>query len=416
MRELKQSSVDRLSVLHTTDDGAADQAIVVPGGRGDRRTASDDARKRTGRLANAMRNLLGFDEDEDEPAESSVSAPPPPLAEPATGSGRLLHDRIGAFLFDNGLDPTPDHYDLAYQYVTGANRRLVDAVDRAIEREGLLSDETAELILEECRNDMSADALARLVDEAQTGLTNIAGLVRQSGADAEAYGQALESGASAIEGGDTAQTIEQLLSLTRSMIDKTRDAQQQLRTTGKRMGSLRANLAEARRIATSDVLTGLPNRRAFENKLKQAVADARAAGRPLALAFCDIDHFKNINDTHGHDVGDRILKFVAKLLSAASGNTCHVARHGGEEFVMLFEGRNAAEAWEAVEACRADLASRRLVAKQSGDPIGQVSFSAGVASLSPDVAGRDLLRMADRALYRAKNAGRNRVLLADDTD
>ncbi|NJC32800.1 diguanylate cyclase [Sphingomonas jejuensis] len=416
MRELKQGGADRVATHPDAIAQLGERQVVVDGGRHDRRAGSDDARRRTGRLANAMRNLLGMDDDEDDVPQVSPQSEPAPAPAASAGSARQLHERIGAFLFGNGLDPTPDHYDLAYQYVLGANRRLVAAVDRAIEREGLLSDDTAELILEECRTDMSADALARLVDEAQAGLTNIAGLVRQSGADAEAYGQALESGATAFAGDRPDQTIEQLLSLTRSMIDKTRDAQQQLRTTGKRMGSLRANLAEARRIATSDVLTGLPNRRAFENKLKQAIADARAGGRPLSLAFCDIDHFKKINDTHGHDVGDRILKFVAKLLSAASGNTCHVARHGGEEFVMLFEGRTASEAWDAVEACRADLASRRLVAKQSGDPIGQVSFSAGVAALSPDVAGRDLLRMADRALYRAKNAGRNQVLLADHTD
>jgi diguanylate cyclase len=140
------------------------------------------------------------------------------------------------------------------------------------------------------------------------------------------------------------------------------------------------------------------------------VLQAKEAGRPLALAFCDIDHFKAINDTHGHDVGDRILKFVAQRLSSVSGNNCFVARHGGEEFVMLFEGMSAEQAARMVNEVRADLEERRLVAKQSGEPIGRVSFSAGVAALVPtDTNGRVMLREADQALYKAKNSGRNRV-------
>src|SRR3546814_4223188 len=86
------------------------------------------------------------------------------------------------------------------------------------------------------------------------------------------------------------------------------------------------------------------NRRAFESTLREAAVRARDKGKSLSVAFCDIDHFKQINDVHGHDVGDRILKFVGKLLADISNDTCHVARHGGEEFVMLFEGQSTAAA------------------------------------------------------------------------
>jgi diguanylate cyclase len=178
------------------------------------------------------------------------------------------------------------------------------------------------------------------------------------------------------------------------------------------MNQLRGSLAEARRLAESDQLTGLANRRAFEGRLRQAVATARDNGKPLSLAFCDIDHFKKINDTHGHDVGDRILKFVAQRLASVSGNNCFVARHGGEEFVMLFEGLSAEEAARMVDDVRADMEDRRLVAKQSGEPIGKVSFSAGVATLADNDNGRGMLRAADQALYKAKREGRNRVELA----
>lgn len=368
----------------------------IPGG--DRRSAAhDDARQRGGRLAQAVKSWFGGN---DENAQPEDTRPEP-----------TLYQKIGAFLQQNLLEPTPAHYELVYGYITETDRRLVEAVDRAIMREGLLTAEAAELILGEVRTDLSAEFLANLVDKAQAGLTEIAGLAKQSGADAQAYGQALESKVADLAGGATEEAVKSLVQLTSSMIARTKAAEQQLRDAGKQMTQLRGSLAEARRVAESDALTGLANRRAFENRLRRAVLNARENGKPLSLAFCDIDHFKQINDTHGHDVGDRILKFVAQRLASSSSSSCFVARHGGEEFVMLFEGLTAEQAGRIVNDLRADLEERRLVAKQSGEAIGQVSFSAGIASLSPKENGRHMLRAADQALYRAKKEGRNRVVV-----
>lgn len=352
----------------------------------------DDARQRGNRLTQTVRGWFG----KEEPEAGQENKP-------------SLFQQIGLFLDTHQLEPTPVHYELAHGYLTQVDRKLVDAVDRAIARLGRLTPETAELILSELRTDMSAEMLAGLIDKAQSGLTHIAGLARQSGADAKAYGQALETKVADLQNGSPEQTIAALVELTGSMIEKTRGAEQQLRDAGRQMNQLRGSLAEARRLAESDQLTGLANRRAFENRFRRAVIQARETGKPLSLAFCDIDHFKQINDTHGHDVGDRILKFVAQRLASASGNNCFVARHGGEEFVMLFEGIDAEEAGRIVDNVRADLEERRLVAKQSGEPIGRVSFSAGVATLTEGETGRAMLRAADQALYKAKSEGRNRV-------
>jgi diguanylate cyclase len=383
-----------------SDASSSARLVSVEGipARDRRALQRDDARQRGNRLAQAVKSWFGA---RDADAAEAVSSHPEPS----------IFQRVGAFLQQNLLEPTPPHYELVYGYVLETDRRLVDAVDRAIMREGLLTAEAADLILAEVRTDMSAEFLANLVDKAQAGLSQIAGLAKQSGADAQAYGQALESKVADLQGGGSEETVKALVQLTSSMIARTKAAEQQLRDAGKQMTQLRGSLAEARRIAESDALTGLANRRAFENKLRRAVLQARETGKPLALAFCDIDHFKVINDTHGHDVGDRLLKFVAQRLASASGNNCFVARHGGEEFVMLFEGLSAEAAARIVNEVRADLEDRRLVARQSGEAIGQVSFSAGVASLGPKDNGRQMLRSADQALYRAKREGRNRVVV-----
>ena len=149
--------------------------------------------------------------------------------------------------------------------------------------------------------------------------------------------------------------------------------------------------------------------------MKEETAAALAAGDALSIAFCDIDHFKVVNDTHGHDTGDRVLKFVSTLLSGVSGDRCHVARHGGEEFVMLFRGKTAAEACEVVDAAREDLSTRSLVNRANGQRMERVTFSAGIANVFAYDDPRDALKAADRALYLAKEHGRNRVYMAAET-
>jgi len=141
------------------------------------------------------------------------------------------------------------------------------------------------------------------------------------------------------------------------------------------------------------------------------VLEAKRTGKPLAVAFCDIDHFKAINDGHGHATGDRVLCFVADLLMRASGNRCHVARHGGEEFVMLFPGMAPEQALVIVDAARASLGERRLVNRDNGVSLPPVTFSAGIADVMLFAEPGEALSAADAALYAAKQGGRDRVML-----
>src|SRR3546814_14337675 len=108
------------------------------------------------------------------------------------------------------------------------------------------------------------------------------------------------------------------------------------------------------RDAELDYLTGLPNRRAFELLLDRHHKEARAALEPLSVAFCDIDEFKKVNDLHGHEAGDRVIKAIADTLARISNDHCHVARHGGEEFVMLFRGLTPTEAAAKPDDARAE--------------------------------------------------------------
>jgi diguanylate cyclase (GGDEF)-like protein len=158
---------------------------------------------------------------------------------------------------------------------------------------------------------------------------------------------------------------------------------------------------QVRDLARSDELTGLPNRRAWNDELPRALERARRNRTPVTVAFLDLDHFKRYNDTHGHPAGDRLLKAAAAAWHSALRDVDVLARYGGEEFVVLLPGAGPAEAGQAL--------ARALEAT----PMGQ-TFSAGVALWDGAETSDELLQRADAALYAAKAEGRNRIALAGE--
>ncbi|WP_087575948.1 GGDEF domain-containing protein [Sphingobium sp. SJ10-10] len=373
----------------------------------------------TDRLARWARGFSGkaADEDMDEPEEAQ-RARAGSAANREITRRRKLYEDIGDFLFAHDLDLTPLNFGVAHDYLTGSHIGVEKAVKAVLAERGKITNGWVENVAAEQRNDeVTPEALASMLDKVEENLSQFTGLMTESRNSAKDYGAALQEEVKGLSAGaDNQPVLARLVALTRSMVEKTRQVESQLRNNQKQTQLLKSNLESARRAAEHDHLTGLPNRRAFEAVLRDELKLAQNQGEPLAVAFCDIDHFKLINDAHGHDTGDRVLKFVAGLLSKASNDQCHVARHGGEEFVMLFRGKTAAEACEAVDSVRQDLSTRSLVNRANGERMERVSFSAGVANVLAFEDPRAALKAADRALYLAKEHGRNRVYLAAELD
>jgi diguanylate cyclase (GGDEF)-like protein len=174
---------------------------------------------------------------------------------------------------------------------------------------------------------------------------------------------------------------------------------------------LRSKLASAEQNACSDALTRLYNRRHFEERLREASAHCLRHREPLAVVVVDLDHFKSINDTHGHDSGDRVLVHVADIMRSVFRAEDTVFRYGGEEFVLLLrcDARNAARATERLRQ-----ALRATAIRLAGED-RVVTFSAGIAAAAEANGFRveDLVARADEALYRAKRAGRDRTALEE---
>jgi len=169
-------------------------------------------------------------------------------------------------------------------------------------------------------------------------------------------------------------------------------------------------------MAQRDGLTGLYNSRYFRDALKTEVSRSRRSGRPFSLMFLDIDHFKVFNDTNGHMAGDDILRTVAKLIHHDSRRTTVAARFGGEEFVLLLPEQDKAGAVDFAEKMRQTVEAHEMPNEET-QPLGKVTLSIGVATFPEDGdTAESLLDLADRAMYRAKNGGRNRVCQADATE
>ena len=169
------------------------------------------------------------------------------------------------------------------------------------------------------------------------------------------------------------------------------------------------NLALAEARAATDALTGLPNRRAVQDTLKRMIAQSGRTLAPMAALVLDLDQFKAINDTYGHDRGDAVLCAVSDVLRRALRTSDFVGRNGGEEFIALLPDTDAEGALEAAEKLRA------AVARVSLPGIDRPVTTSIGAAVFPHTAAdaQSLLRLADRALYAAKAHGRNRVELAE---
>jgi two-component system cell cycle response regulator len=172
--------------------------------------------------------------------------------------------------------------------------------------------------------------------------------------------------------------------------------------------ALRDRLEESLELSVTDAMTGLFNRRYLMSRVRQGLETFRTCGEPFALAMIDLDHFKAVNDEHGHLAGDRVIKGFAERVGRELRAVDIAARFGGEEFMVLFGNSAIEHGLEATERLRADIAAEPFIISPAGDSL-TVTISAGLTQVQVGDDVDDLIERADRALYDAKASGRNQV-------
>lgn len=359
-------------------------------------------------------------EDAAEPGMDSAGLPGAPreltAREVWLPAKRRMISKIADFLIDHDLEVLPSTLTIAYECVTGGAPRLAQLILERTEKGLPITLSWIEEQRGESTQDKSGEALAVLMGRLEDSLNDFSRTTTGARTATSEYSSALRQHVDELEGvGRAGIVITELAALTRAMMERSIAIETELACSERRAQTLQTSLEETRRLADMDHLTGLPNRRAFEHMLEREMREASAAGESLCVAFVDIDHFKRVNDTHGHPAGDRVLKFVGETLNRIADARCFVARHGGEEFAVIWRNHTVDKAWKKLDSARDEIAERRLVNRANDTPFGKITFSGGIADVFAYPEKSAALKAADEALYAAKQSGRNRILRAGES-
>lgn len=186
--------------------------------------------------------------------------------------------------------------------------------------------------------------------------------------------------------------------------------------TSEELDNIRDSLKAAEQRSNTDALTALANRHSMDEFLRQAQITAMERDEPLSVLLIDIDHFKKFNDDYGHQVGDQVLRLVAKVLQEGVREVDLAARYGGEELIAVLPGADLAACTTVAERVRLRIAEAKLTRRATGKEIGSITVSIGVAQFRLAESAEAMIERCDRGLYQAKRLGRNRTVTEDELE
>jgi diguanylate cyclase len=210
--------------------------------------------------------------------------------------------------------------------------------------------------------------------------------------------------------------VETLVRATRDMEENNIRLEHSLKASKQEINQLQVNLEAVRNESLTDPLTSLANRKYFDQALEKVIAQSISSGEPMALLLTDIDHFKAFNDTFGHLTGDQVLRLVAIAVKQNVKGQDIAARYGGEEFGIILPNTQLRAALTVADHVRRAVMTKELMKRSTGEHLGRVTVSIGVAALRKDETAQSLIERADNCLYAAKRCGRNRVMCETDPE
>lgn len=320
---------------------------------------------------------------------------------------------------ENKTPAYPKTYEVWYTHLSGANKELSEAIADIIEKYGRVSPgQIVHLHETYIVNNALGDKVDVMSDQLSNEASSLERIVNKSHSISQEYGVSLKQAANDLKIDLDQATLQKLIKRvsmeTLAVENQNSELIKQLETAQSRIEKLHENLAEVREETLMDQLTSIGNRRHFDNSLADAYKKFQSSIEPLCLVMMDIDHFKSFNDNWGHQTGDQVLKLVAM---AVKGNVKVIdipCRYGGEEFGLILPNTTREQGVTVAERIRKTVSKRDVVKRSTGENLGKITISAGVATLRADDTPEGLIYRADRALYAAKNAGRNRVMTEND--
>lgn len=209
--------------------------------------------------------------------------------------------------------------------------------------------------------------------------------------------------------------VSDLTDATEDMEDSSKSLESRLAQSRAEIEALRNELELVRTEAATDALTGVSNRKTFDNFMALQTEKFKKTRKPFSVVLADIDFFKRINDTWGHQTGDQVICFVAGVMQREMPKDGLVARIGGEEFALVAPDMDAHKARQIAEKIRKTVEAKKLIRRSSKEDLGQITISLGVSEYQSNENHSEIVGRADKALYHSKNKGRNRTTVFEDT-
>lgn len=313
---------------------------------------------------------------------------------------------------------TPDNYELFYVYYASINPKLREELQGLLKSGDVLTPDILQALYRKyISEDRYQDNYKKAGDQIHSTIQDVSGLMQNVKSASDDYAQSLESVNEKLSSDAGPEEIQEIVKSvvedTSRILDNNRQLQEQLEMSERAMDELKRDLDQIRKEAMTDGLTGLANRKMLDEEMQNMVDHACETGESFVFMLLDIDHFKAFNDNYGHQVGDQVLRLVAKTLVDGVKGQDLVGRYGGEEFVILLPN-SSIKAGEIVgENLRKSVADKEVINRSTGDRLGQITLSAGVAQFMAGDTLEKLIERADGALYTAKNNGRNQVVASN---
>ena len=315
----------------------------------------------------------------------------------------------------------PRNYEIWYVYATGYNPALNKIINETLARNGRLTESDLEQIYEAY---LSQVRISERIDSVGTRvigeIDDVMKVITDALANSTTYGSSLATASRKLTAAKDPKAlvaiVEALFKSTREMQDNNKALEDRLTSSKQEIATLKESLEAIRNESLTDPLTGLGNRKFFDRTLSDTMKKATLDGEPMSLLMMDIDHFKSFNDNYGHLTGDQVLRLVALSLKQNIKGQDIIARYGGEEFAVILPNTALRQAITVADHIRRAVMAKELKKKSTGEILGRVTISIGVALLTPGDDSNSLIERPDGCLYAAKRNGRNRVICETDPE
>lgn len=325
---------------------------------------------------------------------------------------KIKTNEIGAF---------PPNYEIWFAYAAGFNPALNKRINEILRAGEHVDQDTLEKIREEFFGAGSFEERVDAVGGKLSGkVSEIMDLINEAAGQTSGYSDELQDASKDLDGVVDEKVVQAIVQKLTTMTDEversSRSMSNKLLESEQEIATLKEALESVRYEAMTDQLTGIGNRKRFDRAMDEAMLSSEATGEPFSLLVCDIDHFKKFNDTHGHQTGDQVLRLVGSTVKSSVSSKDIACRYGGEEFCVILPSTKVGRATDVANVIRQAVMGKELVKRSTGETLGRVTISIGVAELRGDDSVQSLIERADKCLYAAKEAGRNRVIAESELE